>query len=140
MRKLADIVLEEKFRRRWGVREVAAPPPASPAFAATRASSFVLCHRLEGKETLAAVAVRHGCDVVALKRINNLLSDHAMYSRWGCGGLAQAAAPRSPSCPVRPLRPARNSLPCRHPVQEPPVCAGARCGGCGRGTARGFSA
>ncbi|EFN56056.1 hypothetical protein CHLNCDRAFT_52157 [Chlorella variabilis] len=81
VRKLADIVLEEKFRRRWGVREVAAPPPASPAFAATRASSFVLCHRLEGKETLAAVAVRHGCDVVALKRINNLLSDHAMYSR-----------------------------------------------------------
>ncbi len=82
VRALADIVLEENFKKRWGVIQVAAPPASATAYPATRAASFVRCHRLEGKESsLAALAVKHGCDVVALKRLNNLLSDHAMFSR-----------------------------------------------------------
>lgn len=61
---------------------VAGPPPAAPAYAAARPASFVLCHRLAGKESLASLAVRYGCDTVELKRLNNLLSDNALACRW----------------------------------------------------------
>ena len=74
-------MLQERFVAAWRVAGVAAPPPAAPAYAAARASSFVLCHALQGRDTLAALAVRHGTDVTALKRLNNLLSDGALASR-----------------------------------------------------------
>lgn len=81
-----DIVLAERFCARWRVAGIAAPPPAAPAYAAARPASFVLCHRLASKESLASLAVRYGCDTVQLKRLNNLLSDNALACRWG-GGL-----------------------------------------------------
>ncbi len=78
-------MLAERFCARWRVAGVAAPPPAAPAYAAARPASFVLCHRLAGKESLASLAVRYGCDTVELKRLNNLLSDNALACRWAGG-------------------------------------------------------
>lgn len=54
---------------------------------------------MQGRDTLAALAVRHGTDVAALKRLNNLLSDSALASRRapraGVVGRLQAR----PACP-----------------------------------------
>lgn len=85
------MVLEEAFKQRWGVTAVASPPPAAPMYASARPAAFVLCHQLAGRgDTLASLAVRHGTDVVELKRLNNLMSDGALASR--CAG-AEAWAP-----------------------------------------------
>lgn len=89
MRGLADLVLEEAFKQRWGVTAVASPPPAAPMYAAARPAAFVLCHQLTGRgDTLASLAVRHGTNVVELKRLNNLMSDGALASRCGCEWVA----------------------------------------------------
>lgn len=84
-------MLEESFRRRWGVAEVAPPPPAAPAYAAVRAQSWVLAHRLEGRDSLAALAVRYGTDTTQLKRLNNLMSEHALAARWAGAGARPSA-------------------------------------------------
>ncbi|KAL4457904.1 hypothetical protein ABPG75_012769 [Micractinium tetrahymenae] len=82
LRDLADLVLEEAFKQRWGVTAVVTPPPSAPMYAAARPAAFVLCHRLSGRgDTLCSLALRHGTDVVELKRLNNLISDGALASR-----------------------------------------------------------
>lgn len=82
LRDLADLVLEEAFKQRWGVAAVVAAPPAAPMYASARHAAFVLCHQLVGRgDTLASLAVRHGTDVVELKRLNNLTTDGALASR-----------------------------------------------------------
>lgn len=43
--------------------------------------SFVRQHRVQRTDTLQMLAVRHGTDVNTLKRTNNMISDHSMYSR-----------------------------------------------------------
>lgn len=84
LRDLADLVLEEAFKQRWGVAAVVAAPPAAPMYASARHAAFVLCHQLVGRgDTLASLAVRHGTDVVELKRLNNLTTDGALASRCG---------------------------------------------------------
>lgn len=113
-RELADLVLQERFTARWGVAGVSEPPPAAPAYAATR-PSFVLCHALRGRESLAALAVRYGADTVALKRLNNLLSDGALLSR--CGTVDRAGGGGS-AVPHTMLN--TRLLP---PPQDAPVCA-----------------
>ena len=90
VRDLADLVLEEQFKARWGVAAIVAPPVAPPAFAAAR-PQFVLAHRLAGKESLPGLAVRYGTDVTFIKRLNNLLSDHAVQCR--CAARLPATAP-----------------------------------------------
>jgi LysM repeat protein len=41
----------------------------------------VLEHEVAGGDTLQMLAVRHGVSVPCLKRLNNLMSDHALHSR-----------------------------------------------------------
>lgn len=66
LRDLADSVLEDRFKARWGITQVVEPPPAAPAFVAVRAAAFVACHAVQGKDSLAALAVRHNTDVPTL--------------------------------------------------------------------------
>lgn len=42
---------------------------------------FVYRHVVQRADTVQMLAVRHGCDVTALKRLNNLFSDHSLQSR-----------------------------------------------------------
>jgi LysM repeat protein len=81
LRSLADVALEEGFMARWRVSGIVVPPPVAPGYAAAWPGAFAQLHRLQSKESLAAVAVRYQSDVVALKRWNNLLSDSALASR-----------------------------------------------------------
>ena len=65
-------------------------------------TQFVRQHKCRRWETLASVAVQHGSDVVALRRLNNLMSDNALRSRVlvyvpGAGRI-QRMSPRSCSC------------------------------------------
>lgn len=133
VRDLADVVLHERFVSRWSIKEVVAPPAAAPAFAAARPAAFVLCHKLRGKESLASLAVKYGTDVVALKRLNNMLSDGALFSRWTARRVVCLAGSLWGSwCPVAH----QGSPHCR--LQGAPVCAGGRCGCRGGGQARGI--
>lgn len=44
-------------------------------------TSFVREHAVQRSDTLQMLAVRHGVTVPCLKRLNNLMSDHALHSR-----------------------------------------------------------
>lgn len=55
-------------------------------------TSFVREHVVARTDSLQMLAVRHGVSVPCLKRVNNLMSDHALHSRTqlyipGAGGL-----------------------------------------------------
>lgn len=44
-------------------------------------TSFVRQHQVLRTDTLQMLAVRHGVTVPCLKRVNNLMTDHALHSR-----------------------------------------------------------
>lgn len=44
-------------------------------------TSFVREHVVQRADSLQMLAVRHGVTVPCLKRVNNLMSDHALHSR-----------------------------------------------------------
>ena len=72
---------EEIFKRFWGLRDVLNRPRRGATYLAAELGQFVRAHKCRRWETLASVAVAHGCDVAALRRLNNLMSDDALRSR-----------------------------------------------------------
>ncbi len=72
---------EEIFRRFWGLHDVLNKPKKRSTYLSADLTQFVRQHKCRRWETLASVAVQHGSDVVALRRLNNLMSDNALRSR-----------------------------------------------------------
>jgi hypothetical protein len=52
-----------------------------PAVQTAAVTSFVREHVMQRADSLQMLAVRHGVTVPCLKRVNNLMSDHALHSR-----------------------------------------------------------
>lgn len=80
-RALSDAAQESSFVARYSLAGVAQPPPNLLDYARVRAEAFALCHPLHGKDSLAAIAVRYGADPAALRRVNNVISEHALACR-----------------------------------------------------------
>ena len=72
---------EEVFRRFWGLQDVLNKPRKCSTYVTADLASFVRQHKCRRWETLASVAVQYNSDVVALRRLNNLMSDNALRSR-----------------------------------------------------------
>lgn len=118
LKQVVDGVCRARFLARWGLAEVREAPRSAPLYLAARPRHFALRHELGPRDSLAAVALRYGCDPVVLRRRNYLMDDMGVACRtclfvpsesgglrlfrWGC---FLACAARSRACgPFYPPR------------------------------------
>ncbi len=80
-RLLADLLLSERFLRRWPVAGLATAPPAPTCLVPIKLEHFVVRHVVGRGDSLARIAVKHGTTVPVVKRLNNILSDHTLMTR-----------------------------------------------------------
>ncbi|KAG2494445.1 hypothetical protein HYH03_007497 [Edaphochlamys debaryana] len=69
------------FVRQWRLGGLLGEPRSPSFMDSATLSHFVRRHPVCRTDTLPSLAVRHGCAVTAIKRLNNLISDHSLHSR-----------------------------------------------------------
>ncbi|KAE8820155.1 F-box domain-containing protein [Hordeum vulgare] len=74
-------VLEAAFRAPWGVRRVLGDPATRAFWRAASLARFALSHTVRRGDTVPGVALKYSVQVTDIKRFNNMMSDHGIYSR-----------------------------------------------------------
>jgi len=80
-RNLAEEVAPLMFLQQWHLAAVCGKPRSQRFYMVSDLSSFVHEHKCGCLDTLSAVAVRYSSDVHTIKRVNNLISENALFSR-----------------------------------------------------------
>lgn len=81
LRRLVDAQCKLRFCERWGIVDILEAPRCAPLYLAARVSHFAWQHDLGPHDTLASVALKYGCDLVVLRRYNNLMSEAGVLCR-----------------------------------------------------------
>ncbi|GAQ88408.1 LysM domain containing protein [Klebsormidium nitens] len=68
------------FVHRWKLRKVHGEP-VSRAFWRGGLGQFVVAHRLEPQDSVVSLAIKFGVEVTAVKRQNNIISEHSIHVR-----------------------------------------------------------
>ncbi|KAJ6812911.1 F-box protein [Iris pallida] len=72
---------EGAFRKPWRVRRVLGEP-SSPAFwRSPDRGRFAISHRLRCGDSLASLALSYSVQMIDIRRLNNMMSDHGIYLR-----------------------------------------------------------
>jgi len=74
-------VLEAAFCAPWGVRRVVGEPATQAFWRAASLGRFALSHAIRRGDTIPGVALKYSVQVTDIKRFNNMMSDHGIYSR-----------------------------------------------------------
>nr|CAB3493583.1 unnamed protein product [Digitaria exilis] len=74
-------VLEAAFCAPWGVRRVVGEPETQAFWRAASLGRFALSHAVRRGDTVPGVALKYSVQVTDIKRFNNMMSDHGIYSR-----------------------------------------------------------
>lgn len=69
------------FLRHWQLAACCGQPKQAAFLETAGLSSFVVQHQVSRTDTLTMLAVRHGCSVADVKRVNQLMSEHSLHSR-----------------------------------------------------------
>ncbi|KAL5219627.1 hypothetical protein ABZP36_020311 [Zizania latifolia] len=74
-------VLEAAFASPWGVRRVVGEPATRAFWRAASLGRFALSHTVRRGDTVPGIALKYSVQVTDIKRFNNMMSDHGIYSR-----------------------------------------------------------
>lgn len=74
-------VVEAAFCAPWGVRRVVGEPATGAFWRAASLGRFALSHAVRRGDTVPGVALKYSVQVTDIKRFNNMMSDHGIYSR-----------------------------------------------------------
>lgn len=74
-------VLEAAFRAPWGVRRVVGEPATRAFWRASSLGRFALSHTVRRGDNVPGIALKYSVQVTDIKRFNNMMSDHGIYSR-----------------------------------------------------------
>ncbi|KAJ0982303.1 hypothetical protein J5N97_010558 [Dioscorea zingiberensis] len=74
-------VQERVFRSPWGVRRVVGCPSTFAFWRHNGIGRFAISHRLQRGDTVSSLALKYSVQVMDIKRLNNMISDHGIYSR-----------------------------------------------------------
>ncbi|KAK4804764.1 hypothetical protein SAY86_004581 [Trapa natans] len=74
-------MLTRAFRAPWGLRDVVGDPSSGSFWRDNSIGKFAISHRIVRGDTVASLAVKYSVQVVDIKRLNNMMSDHGIYSR-----------------------------------------------------------
>lgn len=71
----------ETFKAPWKLLDVMGKPSSRSFWRDNGIGKFAISHRILRGETVASLAVKYSSQVTDIKRLNNMMSDHGIYSR-----------------------------------------------------------
>ncbi|XP_020258977.1 F-box protein At1g55000 [Asparagus officinalis] len=74
-------LLELAFRKPWNVKRVMGTPSSAAFWRSPGLDRFAISHRLQRGDSVAGLALKYSVQVVDIKRLNNMMSEHGIYSR-----------------------------------------------------------
>ncbi|KAK9146675.1 hypothetical protein Sjap_006578 [Stephania japonica] len=74
-------ILVGAFKAPWKLREVVGSPTSTSFWRDNGLGRFAISHKLLRGDSLASLAVKYSVQVMDIKRLNNMMSDHGIYSR-----------------------------------------------------------
>ncbi|KAM7473763.1 hypothetical protein LguiB_021006 [Lonicera macranthoides] len=69
------------FKAPWKLKDVIGNPSSGSFWRDNSINRFAISHRLVRQDTVASLAVKYSVQVMDIKRLNNMMSDHGIYSR-----------------------------------------------------------
>ncbi|XP_009763068.1 F-box protein At1g55000 [Nicotiana sylvestris] len=69
------------FKDPWKIKDVIGDPTSGSFWRDNSLSKFAISHRIVRGDNVASLAVKYSVHVMDIKRLNNMLSDHGIYSR-----------------------------------------------------------
>lgn len=69
------------FKAPWKLKEIVGDPSSGSFWRDNSLSKFAISHHLVKGDSVARLAVKYSVQVMDIKRLNNMMSDHGIYSR-----------------------------------------------------------
>ncbi|KAL1802303.1 hypothetical protein ACET3Z_030950 [Daucus carota] len=69
------------FMMPWKLKQVVGKPSSGGFWREVSLGKFAISHRLAKGDSVASLAVKYSVQVTDIKRLNNMISDHGIYSR-----------------------------------------------------------
>ncbi|XP_074311565.1 F-box protein At1g55000 [Silene latifolia] len=74
-------MITASFKAPWRLYDVVGNPSSGSFWRDNRLSKFAISHRICRGDSVASLAVKYDVQVMEVKRLNNMMSDHGIYSR-----------------------------------------------------------
>ncbi|KDP23510.1 hypothetical protein JCGZ_23343 [Jatropha curcas] len=74
-------IVRSAFMEPWKLKEVVGKPVSSCFWRDNDIWKFAISHKIVRGDTVASLAVKYSVQVMDIKRLNNMMSDHGIYSR-----------------------------------------------------------
>ncbi|CAI9769510.1 unnamed protein product [Fraxinus pennsylvanica] len=71
----------KSFISPWKLRDVVGNPTSGGFWRDNSLSKFAISHRLSRGDSVASLAVKYSVQIMDIKRLNNMMSEHGIYSR-----------------------------------------------------------
>ncbi|CAH8300245.1 unnamed protein product [Eruca vesicaria subsp. sativa] len=65
----------------WGIKELVGKPASGAFWRDNGIWKFAISHRISRGDSVTSLAVKYSVQVMEIKRLNNMMSDHGIYSR-----------------------------------------------------------
>ncbi|KMT13766.1 hypothetical protein BVRB_4g081420 [Beta vulgaris subsp. vulgaris] len=69
------------FRAPWKLKEIVGNPTSGSFWRDNSLNKFAISHRILRGDSVASLAVKYSVQVMDIRRLNNMMSDHGIYSR-----------------------------------------------------------
>ncbi|GLT94932.1 hypothetical protein SLE2022_126430 [Rubroshorea leprosula] len=76
-----DEMVVEAFKAPWKLKEVVGRPTSRSFWRDNGIGKFAISHRISRGDSVASLAVKYSVQLMDIKRLNNMMSDHGIYSR-----------------------------------------------------------
>ncbi|KAF7805113.1 F-box protein [Senna tora] len=74
-------IVARAFLAPWNLKAVVGTPLSGSFWRDNGLGKFAISHRIGRGDTVASLAVKYSIQVMDIKRLNNMMSDHGIYSR-----------------------------------------------------------
>ncbi|GKV50450.1 hypothetical protein SLEP1_g57153 [Rubroshorea leprosula] len=76
-----DEMVVGAFKAPWKLKNVVGRPTSRSFWRDNGIGKFAISHRISRGDSVASLAVKYSVQVMDIKRLNNMMSDHGIYSR-----------------------------------------------------------
>ncbi|CAK7340709.1 unnamed protein product [Dovyalis caffra] len=76
-----DEIVRPAFMEPWKLKEIVGKPVSRRFWRDSGISKFAISHKIAKGDSVASLAVKYSVQVMDIQRLNNMTSDHGIYSR-----------------------------------------------------------
>ncbi|KAJ6694319.1 hypothetical protein OIU85_005042 [Salix viminalis] len=76
-----DEIVRPAFMEPWKLKEIVGKPESGKFWRDSGICKFAISHKIVKGDSVASLAVKYSVQVMEIKRLNNMMSDHGIYSR-----------------------------------------------------------